>query len=296
MKVPRFFKYETTSYNVKEMNVDHKNTLAVEFENVYFSYIEGIPVLQNVNFEIHQGEYVCIIGHNGSGKSTISKVLGGLLKPQAGKIKLFHEEINSLNLKKLRNNIGIIFQNPDNQFVGLTVEDDLAFGLENRKVPRAEMQKIVKMAADALEISDLMTKEPAQLSGGQKQRVAIAGILAINPEIILFDESTSMLDPKGKKELKELIYDLRHKLNKTIISITHDMEEVVYADRVIVMEKGQVVATGSPDEIFVNESNLRKLKLDYPFTLKLATLLNEAGVNLNKTLKYQELIEEICQK
>ncbi|GAA5414466.1 energy-coupling factor transporter ATPase [Ureaplasma sp. OM1] len=276
--------------------MDHKNTLAVEFENVYFSYIEGIPVLQNVNFEIHQGEYVCIIGHNGSGKSTISKVLGGLLKPQAGKIKLFHEEINSLNLKKLRNNIGIIFQNPDNQFVGLTVEDDLAFGLENRKVPRSEMQKIVKMAADALEISDLMTKEPAQLSGGQKQRVAIAGILAINPEIILFDESTSMLDPKGKKELKELIYDLRHKLNKTIISITHDMEEVVYADRVIVMEKGQVVATGSPDEIFVNESNLRKLKLDYPFTLKLATLLNEAGVSLNKTLKYQELIEEICQK
>lgn len=276
--------------------MDIKKELAVEFENVYFSYLENVPVLKNVSFQIYKNEYVCIIGHNGSGKSTISKVLGGLLKPQSGSIKLFDQEINALNIKTLRNNIGIIFQNPDNQFVGLTVEDDLAFGLENRKVPREKMQEIVLKAATALEITDLLNKEPAELSGGQKQRVAIAGILAINPEVMLFDESTSMLDPKGKKELKDLIYDLRHKLNKTIISITHDMEEVVNADRVIVLEKGQVVASGTPHEIFVNEDNLRKMKLDYPFTLKLASLLSDKGLDIEKTLNYSKLIEDICKK
>ena len=270
--------------------------IAIEFDKVYFSYIENIPVLQNVSFQIFKNEYVCIIGHNGSGKSTISKVLAGLLKPQSGEIRLFNEPISVENIKKLRNNIGIVFQNPDNQFVGLTVEDDIAFGLENRKVPREKMHEIIQLAAKSIGISDLLQKEPNQLSGGQKQRVAIGGILAINPEVMLFDESTSMLDPKGKKELKKLMYDLRHQAHKTIISITHDMEEVVNADKVIVMDKGQVVAIGTPSDVFVNESNLQSMKLDFPFTLKLATLLNEKGVSVQKTLEYHKLIEELCQK
>ena len=270
--------------------------IAIEFDNVYFSYIENIPVLQNVSFQIFKNEYVCIIGHNGSGKSTISKVLAGLLKPQSGEIRLFNEAISVENIKKLRNNIGIVFQNPDNQFVGLTVEDDIAFGLENRKVPREKMKEIIQLTAQSIGISDLLTKEPNQLSGGQKQRVAIAGILAINPEVMLFDESTSMLDPKGKKELKQLMYDLRHKAHKTIISITHDMEEVVNADKVIMMDKGKVVAIGTPNEVFVNEANLQNMKLDFPFTLKLATLLNQNGVEVKKTLEYHELIKELCQK
>lgn len=274
--------------------VDKK--VAIEFDNVYFSYIENIPVLKDVSFKIYRNEYVCIIGHNGSGKSTISKVLAGLLKPQKGHIKLFDQEISATNIKTLRNNIGIIFQNPDNQFVGLTVEDDIAFGLENRKVPREEMQKIIKLAAESIGITDLLEKEPAQLSGGQKQRVAIAGILAINPEVMLFDESTSMLDPKGKKELKALMYDLRHKAHKTIISITHDMEEVVSADKVIMLEKGEVVCIGTPNEVFVNEKNLHEMKLDFPFTLKLATLLHDRGIELQKTLHYHELIEQLCNK
>ncbi|MDE5599475.1 MAG: energy-coupling factor transporter ATPase [Ureaplasma sp.] len=269
--------------------------IAVEFKNVNFSYVPGIPVLNNVSFQIYENEYVCVIGHNGSGKSTISKVLTGLLKPSSGSVEVFGLEINLDNIKKIRDNVGIVFQNPDNQFVGMTAEDDIAFGLENRRVPREEMQDIINTAAKIAGVSNLLKKEPSQLSGGQKQRVAISSVLAINPKVMIFDESTSMLDPKGKEELKSLILDLRHKANKTIISITHDMEEVIKADKVIVMEKGVVVEVGAPSEIFIDEEKMEKLKLDFPYTLKLSSLLSKEIKDIKPTLNKEELIEQICQ-
>lgn len=275
--------------------IDNNKKVVVEFDKIHFSYVENLPILKNVNFQIFENEYVCIVGHNGSGKSTISKVLTGLLKPQSGTIKLFNTEIGQDNLKFLRNNIGIVFQNPDNQFVGLTVKDDIAFGLENRKVPRDKMLDIIYKAAEAVGVVDLLDKEPAELSGGQKQKVAIASVLAINPNIMIFDESTSMLDPKGKQELKELMLDLIKYANKTIISITHDMEEVINADKVIVMQKGQVFLIGSPKEVFSDKASLEMVKLDFPFSLELSTMLKNKGIISDTTLDYEELIGMICQ-
>lgn len=275
--------------------IDNNKKVVVEFDKIHFSYVENLPILKNVNFQIFENEYVCIVGHNGSGKSTISKVLTGLLKPQSGTIKLFNTEIGQDNLKFLRNNIGIVFQNPDNQFVGLTVKDDIAFGLENRKVPRDKMLDIIYKAAEAVGVVDLLDKEPAELSGGQKQKVAIASVLAINPNIMIFDESTSMLDPKGKQELKELMLDLIKYANKTIISITHDMEEVVNADKVIVMQKGQVFLIGRPKEVFSDKASLEMVKLDFPFSLELSTMLKNKGIISDTTLDYEELIGMICQ-
>ncbi len=277
-------------------NAIENSTVAVEFQNVFFGYNEDRTVLKDVSFSINKNEYICIIGHNGSGKSTISKVLTGLLKPQQGTIKLFGIEISAVNLKYLRNNIGIVFQNPDNQFVGITAEDDIAFGLENRKVPQNKMWDIINEAAGALDIQDLLKKESLELSGGQKQRVAIASVLAINPKVIIFDESTSMLDPKGKNELKDLMVSLRDVAQKTVISITHDMEEVVRANRVIVMNDGQVQFIGTPEEVFQDEEKLHQMQLDIPFTLKLSKLLRENGMDVKLTLKNEELINSICHK
>lgn len=272
------------------------NKPVVEFQNICFSYSENKPILKNINFQIYDNEYVCIIGHNGSGKSTISKVLVGLLKPQSGVVKLLGENINAQNIKNLRNNVGIVFQNPDNQFVGLLVKDDIAFGLENRKVPQEEINNIINIVAETVGIEHLLEKSPEDLSGGQKQKVAIAGVLAINPKITIFDESTSMLDPKSKRELKELIYDLKTKAKKTIISITHDMEEVLLADRVIVLEKGQIVLNGSPSEIFLENIDIEKYKLDYPFVFQLSKLLNKNNIKIKPTLNKDELINQLCKK
>lgn len=268
----------------------------ISFNKINFSYIEGIKILNDVSFDIYENEYVCVLGHNGSGKSTISKVLMGLLKPSSGTITILDKVMNEYNLKEIRNDIGIVFQNPDNQFVGMTTEDDIAFGLENRRVPYEYMQTIINTAADITKIKHLLTKEPSQLSGGQKQKVAITSVLAINPSIMIFDESTSMLDPKSKEELKQLILDLKHKYNKTIISITHDMEEVVHADKVIVLEKGNVVCIGKPSEIFTDLETTQKLKLDFPFTLKLSSLLNLHNKEFPLTLDYQELLNNLCKK
>ena len=270
--------------------------IVVEFENINFHYSENKPILKNINFQIYENEYVCIIGHNGSGKSTISKLLVGLLKPQSGNVKLFNQVIDNHNLKNLRNNVGIIFQNPDNQFVGLMVKDDIAFGLENRKVPPFEINNIINIVAETVGIEHLLEKSPEDLSGGQKQKVAIASVLAINPHITIFDESTSMLDPKSKRELKELMYDLKTKAKKTIISITHDMEEVMQADRVIVLEKGQIVLNGTPFDIFINNEHIEKYKLDYPFIFQLSKLLNQNNQNIKPTLNKEELLAQLCQK
>jgi energy-coupling factor transport system ATP-binding protein len=266
---------------------------AVEFEHITFGYRDNATNLNDVSFKIQENEYVCIIGHNGSGKSTLSKVLTGLLKARSGNIKLFGQTITKLNLKYLRDNIGIVFQNPDNQFVGLTVEDDMAFGLENRKVDPLRMKEIIHSVAEAIGITDLLKYEPAKLSGGQKQRVAIASVLAINPQIIIFDESTSMLDPKAKKELKNLMLVLKNRFNKTIISITHDMEEVVNADRVIVMHQARIAKIGSPQEIFADRNFLNKISLDVPFSLQLINSLANEGVAVNHHLQIDKIVDEI---
>lgn len=277
----------------KEDNLDK---VAIEFNDILFSYDGTRKTLDNVNFKIFDNEYVCIIGHNGSGKSTISKVLVGLLKPLNGYISIYGVKISYENIKYLRDNVGIIFQNPDSQFIGLTTEDDIAFGLENKKIHPKVMKEIISNVVKIIGIEDFLKKDSVSLSGGQKQRVAIASVLATNPKIMIFDESTSMLDPKGKKELKETILKLKHEAKKTIISITHDMDEVLNADKVIVMEKGKVKMIGKPSEIFVDEKKLKDLALDFPFSLKLSRLLKDKKVVNKLSINMDGLVESICKK
>jgi energy-coupling factor transport system ATP-binding protein len=270
-----------------------KKVKAVEFHNVSFGYTNKVTTLDQISFDIYENEYVCIIGQNGSGKSTLSKVLTGLLQPRSGTIRLFGQLVNKLNIKHLRDNIGIVFQNPDNQFIGLTAEDDIAFGLENRKVDPKKMHEIIQTVAQMIGIEDLLPMEAVKLSGGQKQRVAIASVLAINPKVIIFDESTSMLDPKAKKELKNLMLVLKNRFNKTVISITHDMEEVTNADRVVILNKGKLLKTGAPKDIFEDRDFLQNVSLDVPFSLQLSKSLMELDVNIQPNLKINDLVEQI---
>lgn len=282
----------------KKNIINNKKDLevAIEFNDIFFSYDGTRKTLDNVNFKIYDNEYVCVIGHNGSGKSTISKVLVGLLKPLSGYISIYGVKISYENIKYLRDNVGIIFQNPDSQFIGLTTEDDIAFGLENKKIHPKVMKEIINNVVKIIDIENFLKKDSISLSGGQKQRVAIASVLATNPRIMIFDESTSMLDPKGKKELKETILKLRNEAKKTIISITHDMDEVLNADKVIVMEKGKVKMIGKPSEIFVDEKKLKELALDFPFSLKLSKLLKDKKIINKLSINMDDLVESICKK
>ena len=277
-----------------KLNED-KRKKVFEVKDVVFSYDLVNNVLNGINFDIFENEYVCIIGHNGSGKSTISKVLVGLLKPSSGKILVYGEEISSTNFFHLRNNVGIIFQNPDSQFIGLSARDDIAFGLENRRIKPSLMDEVIEEASDIVDIKHLLEKDSLSLSGGQKQRVAIASVLAINPKVIIFDESTSMLDPRGKMELKKIMIDLKNKANKTVISITHDMDEVLNADRVIVFKAGKIIRTGKPSEIFTDEEFLASSALDFPFILKLSKELKEKGLKIDYTIDKYKLVDDLCK-
>ncbi|MGP1451353.1 MAG: energy-coupling factor transporter ATPase [Metamycoplasmataceae bacterium] len=247
--------------------------------------------LDGINLEIPQGKYVAILGHNGSGKSTFSKLLVALYKPKSGKIEIDGIEINKGTIKEIRKKIGIIFQNPDNQFIGASVEDDIAFGLENQRVPQKEMKKIIDELATNVEMIDYLEREPQYLSGGQKQRVAIASVLALNPKIIIFDEVTSMLDPAGKRKILEIIHKIQKEQSKTLISITHDMDEAILADYCIVFYKGQILATGSPKEILKNPEIIEKAKIDSPFIYKLSEKLN----GIEETYDKEELINQLCK-
>ena len=239
----------------------------IEIKNLSFEYREGIRTINNISFDIFEGEYVAILGHNGSGKSTIAKLIIGLLEKLKGTIIVNGVELTLENLYKVRDNIGIVFQNPDNQFIGATVRDDIAFGLENNCVPQNQMDEIINNYASKVDMQDFLDHEPIKLSGGQKQRVAIAGILAMNPKIIILDEATSMLDPIGKREINNLVRKLNKEKTMTIISITHDIEEAKNADRIIVMNNGKVMAIGKPQEILSDEKILIKYELDIPFAL-----------------------------
>ena len=215
----------------------------IAVKDLTFSFDGKSNAVESVSFTVKPGSYVSLIGHNGSGKSTLAKLLIGLLETKQGTISLFGENINSRNILKLRNKVGIVFQNPDNQFIGSTVRDDIAFGLENRCIPTKDMDDIILEFSRKVQMENYLDKEPINLSGGQKQRVAIAGVLALKPSLIIFDEATAMLDPKGRREIREIIKEMRiENPDLTIFSITHDLEEANMSDEVLVMNEGKMVA------------------------------------------------------
>ena len=268
---------------------------AVKVSHLFFSYDGQNDVIKDVSFEIPKGSYTTIVGHNGSGKSTIAKLLIGLLKAKSGEIKILGNTLNEENVYSLRNHVGIVFQNPDNQFIGSTVADDIAFGLENHCVPQEQMQAIIEDVAARVNMSNFLDSEPTKLSGGQKQRVAIAGILAIAPDIIIFDESTSMLDPQGKASINEQIQKLHDERNITILSITHDMEEVAQSEYVIVLKDGKVEMQGTPKQIFENKGKLKEMKLELPFALSFSEKLKNEGIFKDSYCTLDEVVNELCQ-
>ena len=273
---------------------------AIEFKDVTFTYPESkAPVLKKINFKVKKGSWTALIGHNGSGKSTISKLINGLLLPDKDSgsvITVSGMNLNSENVWDIREKVGIVFQNPDNQFVGATVGDDVAFGLENRGVPRDQMVQTVKKVLSDVGMLDYIDAEPANLSGGQKQRVAIAGILAVEPEIIILDESTSMLDPSGRDQILKIIKRLMSEKNLTILSITHDIDEADMVDNVIVLNDGKILAQASPTEIFSQTEMSRQIGLDIPFVDKLIYKLNQLGITIPKDVQTKdELKQYLCQ-
>ena len=267
----------------------------IKVEQLTFSYDGEHNAVENVSFQIEAGSYTTIVGHNGSGKSTIAKLLIGLLEKGNGAIYIDQIELTIDSVYDIRNKVGIVFQNPDNQFIGATVADDIAFGLENHQVPTEKMQDIIERYADKVNMRKYLNSEPTRLSGGQKQRVAIAGVLAMQPEILIFDESTSMLDPQGKAEINALIQEIHQESNITIISITHDIEEVATADHVIVMDRGHVVMDGKPDDILLHEQKLLDLQLDIPFALKFRNALKKQQVEISACTTIDKVVEELCQ-
>jgi len=253
----------------------------IEVKDLSFRYKEDQEYydVNNVSFHVKRGEWLSIVGHNGSGKSTTIRLIDGLLEAESGEIWIDGKLLSSENVWDLRRQIGMVFQNPDNQFVGATVEDDVAFGLENQGLPREEMKKRVAESLELVGMLDFKKREPARLSGGQKQRVAIAGVVALRPAILILDEATSMLDPEGRRELIQTVQEIRKDNQMTVVSITHDLEEVAMSDRVLVMKKGQVESTSSPRELF-SRADLDQIGLDEPFTNQLRESLRETGYRL----------------
>lgn len=267
----------------------------IEVVNLNFSYDQLIDVVKDVSFRVEAGSYTTLIGHNGSGKSTIAKLLIGLLEKVSGSIKIEGEELTLESLTNVRRKIGIVFQNPDNQFIGATVRDDIAFGLENHQVEPSEMNAIIEAYASQVGMTEYLNHEPIRLSGGQKQRVAIAGVLAMKPEILILDEATSMLDPEGKEDINALVQKLHREYNMTILSITHDVEEVLKSDHVIVMCDGAIVKDGKPEDVMLNETQLIDLKLDAPYSVKLANALKRKGIKIDNPTDSEGMVEQLCQ-
>ena len=267
----------------------------IVIEHLTFSYDNQTDVVSDVSFVVEKGSYTTLIGHNGSGKSTIAKLLIGLLEKKSGYIAIDGVELSEANLDQIRRKIGIVFQNPDNQFIGATVRDDIAFGLENHQVDPALMDDIIADYAERVDMTKYLDQEPTRLSGGQKQRVAIAGVLAMKPDILILDEATSMLDPEGKAEINALVNQLHDEYGMTILSITHDVEEVKKSDHVIVMFDGHIVKNGRPESVMTDIQNLVALKLDAPYSVKLAHALSARGITLQETLNTERMVAELCQ-
>lgn len=272
----------------------------VNIKNLSFTYPESsIPAIDNISLNIEKGSWTSIIGHNGSGKSTIIRLMNGLLvpdDPNISQIKISGTILTEDTVWQIRDKVGIVFQNPDNQFVGATVTDDVAFGLENRAVPREDMIKIIPKAIKAVGMDDYANAEPSTLSGGQKQRVAIAGIIAIKPEIIILDEATSMLDPEGRNQILKLVRKIKEKYNLTVIAITHDIDEANSSDQVIVMDDGKLITQGSPKEVFTQVKLLEKIGLDVPFFQQIKNKLRNSKINIPDEISSEkELVQYLCQ-
>ncbi|MFP3916249.1 energy-coupling factor ABC transporter ATP-binding protein [Lysinibacillus telephonicus] len=273
-------------------------TEILSFNNVSYSYSPEIPdarkAVQNVSFSIQKGEWIAIVGHNGSGKSTMVKMVSGLLFPQEGEVRFMKDVLTEENLWKTRSNIGMVFQNPDNQFVGATVQDDVAFALENNGVPFEDMVKRVHTSLEQVKMDKFLNHEPHHLSGGQKQRVAIAGAIAMRPKLLILDEATSMLDPQGRDEVLKTVRALREETGLTVLSITHDVEEALYADRILFMNDGKKYAEGTPTEIFALGDKLVEFGLELPFAMRMTKLFQSKGVQLaGEHMTEEELVNDL---
>ena len=268
----------------------------IEVENLYYKYDkeEQNYTLEDVTFHVKRGEWLAIVGHNGSGKSTTVRLIDGLLEPESGTIRIEGQELTEDNVWDLRRHIGMVFQNPDNQFVGATVEDDVAFGLENQGIEYKDMVQRVKHALQVVGMEGFEEREPARLSGGQKQRVAMAGVVALRPEILILDEATSMLDPEGRLELIRTVREIKERYQMTVISITHDLDEVALSDRVLVMKKGRVESCSTPRELF-SRKDLTDLGLDEPFTNQVLSSLSNYIALPDHYLTERELEEYLWQ-
>ena len=270
----------------------------IEIKNLKFKYNQDQTsyTLNDVSFHVKHGEWLSIVGHNGSGKSTTARLIGGLLVADSGQIIVDGQELTEETVWDIRDKIGMVFQNPDNQFVGATVEDDVAFGLENKGLPYKEMVSRVQEALEFVGMSEFKDREPARLSGGQKQRVAIAGIIAMRPSILILDEATSMLDPEGRQELIQYIENIRQQYGMTVLSITHDLDEVAMSNRVLVLKQGKVESISSPRELFSRGSELVDLGLDIPFSALLTQKLKNQGlIDCEGYLTEKELVEQLWE-
>jgi len=274
----------------------------IRFVDVSFSYSSDaeheLEALADINLDIDDGEFVAVLGHNGSGKSTLAKHMNALLVPTSGKVYIAGIDTqNAERLWEIRQMVGMVFQNPDNQLVATTVEEDVAFGPENLGVPTPEIHRRVDEALAVVGMSDYRLHSPHQLSGGQKQRVAIAGMIAMRPRCVVLDEPTAMLDPVGRREVMQTVIKLNREEKITIVLITHAMEEAILADRVIVMEEGRIVMTGTPREVFSKVETLAKLRLDVPEITSLANRLRQRGFDQipNNILTIEEMVNVLCQ-
>ncbi|HGI6115267.1 TPA: energy-coupling factor ABC transporter ATP-binding protein [Streptococcus pneumoniae] len=265
----------------------------IDVKNLSFRYKENQNYydVKDITFHVKRGEWLSIVGHNGSGKSTTVRLIDGLLEAESGEIVIDGQRLTEENVWNIRRQIGMVFQNPDNQFVGATVEDDVAFGLENQGLSRQEMKKRVEEALALVGMLDFKKREPARLSGGQKQRVAIAGVVALRPAILILDEATSMLDPEGRRELIGTVKGIRKDYDMTVISITHDLEEVAMSDRVLVMKKGEIESTSSPRELF-SRNDLDQIGLDDPFANQLKKSLSQNGYDLPENYLTESELED----
>ena len=269
----------------------------IEVKNLSYRYDHNSEdyILKDVSFHVKQGEWLSIVGHNGSGKSTTVRLIDGLLEAESGDIIISGDKLTADNVWEKRRQIGMVFQNPDNQFVGATVEDDVAFGLENQGMDYPMMVKRVNEALELVGMQNFKEREPARLSGGQKQRVAIAGVVALQPDIIILDEATSMLDPEGRLELIRTVKEIKDKNHLTVISITHDLDEISLSDRVLVMKNGQVESTATPRELF-SRPDLEDLGLDQPFVNQVKSAMIQTGLTLPETyLTEKELQEQLWE-
>lgn len=270
----------------------------IEIKNVSYRYDdESSEVLHDLSLSVREGEFLCVLGHNGCGKSTLAKLINGLYQPTSGTVIVDGmDTLNEDDIIKIRSRAGMVFQNPDNQMVATVVEEDVAFGPENLGVEQSQLRSRVDNALAAVNMLEYKGSAPHHLSGGQKQRIAIAGIIAMEPKIIIMDESTSMLDPRGRRDVLDTVRRLNREKGITVVFITHFMEETVDADRIIVMSEGKICLEGTPKEIFSQEDAISALKLELPPVTRIARELSSCGIDINRNiLTFEELVEALCQ-